>query len=259
MQVKSKATNREAMPGRRDQLPVKGPGGGAPRGRSGRRVSVLECGSPLPLFFGLLGGLSRSCGFPAGRSQSARGLAHSTSFATSGRFGARASTLDFIRVVREQWMGTTHGPGPALRNSTASLIAAVCRRFVGLYVVSVALSLSSIQWRRGPGRGGPSKKPPSPTLPPLVPRGERESRTGLNRYLGLPTRGGDGSWLGRSRRVSLGVFIRVLDFIPLGFPFSSPFGSVTAPVAASTRASAAEDRTRKLRALPGASCSNDPR
>src|SRR5436190_20233756 len=83
-----------------------------------------------------------------------------------------------------------------------------------------ALSLSSIRWRRGPGRGGASKKPPSPTLPPLVPRGERESRIGLNRYLGLPTRGGDGSWLGRSRRVSLGVFIRIFNFIPLCFSFS---------------------------------------
>ena len=31
------------------------------------------------------------------------------------------------------------------------------------------------------GRGG-AKKPPSPTLPPLVPRGERESSIGLNRY-----------------------------------------------------------------------------
>src|SRR5204862_6684824 len=120
-----------------------------------------------------------------------------TLLASAGRVGAAASVLHFLRVVPEQWMGTNHGPAPPLRNSTASLIAAVCRRFVGLYVVSVALSLSSIRWRRGPGRGGASKKPPSPTLPPLVPRGEGESRIGLNRNLGLTTRGGDGSWLGR--------------------------------------------------------------
>jgi len=50
------------------------------------------------------------------------------------------------------------------------------------YVFSVALSLSSIQWRRGLGRGGAARKPPSPTLPPLVPRGERESSIGLNGY-----------------------------------------------------------------------------
>ena len=59
--------------------------------------------------------------------------------------------------------------------------------------VSVALSLSSIRWRRGSGRGGAARKPPSPTLPPLVPRGERESSTGLNRYAAWEAQWGAGS------------------------------------------------------------------
>jgi hypothetical protein len=48
------------------------------------------------------------------------------------------------------------------------------------YVFSVALSLHPMEEKVE--EGAPlSKNPPSPTLPPLVPRGEKESSTGLNR------------------------------------------------------------------------------
>src|SRR5947207_8215810 len=49
------------------------------------------------------------------------------------------------------------------------------------YVLSVALSLSSIRWRRGSGRGG---SPPPPT--PLVTRGGREANIAAGASKNVP-------------------------------------------------------------------------